>query len=333
MVSVTPDTGGNGAPGALRAPRLCGMTEARCAVVANPTKLDDDGAALVRSRLAEAGYPEPLWLETTADDPGRAMTEQALEAGAELVVAAGGDGTIRVVAAVLAGSDATMAIVPAGTGNLLARNLALPLDVAGAMDVAVGSEERSIDTVLLTVDGGEPDRFAVMAGTGLDAMIMGNVDDRLKKFIGPAAYFVSATKAIGRLPVPVHVTVDGKRHKRKAIICLVGSCGELTGGLELIPGAEPDDGLLYVYMAFPSRPTHWIKAFIRLVTRRPQKDDHVQVWPGRKVEVRLEQEDAYELDGDVVGHGRVLQAEVDPGSLRIRARAPHREPPAPTNPA
>ncbi|SER34684.1 diacylglycerol/lipid kinase family protein [Microlunatus flavus] len=296
----------------------------RCAVVANPTKLGDADAALVREGLAAAGCPEPLWLETSADDPGRSMTQQAVDAGVDLVIAAGGDGTIRLVAAGLAGTDIAMAIIPAGTGNLLARNLEIPLDVAGALSLALGDEERRIDTVVLRVDGGEPDRFAVMAGTGLDAMIMEGVDERLKKFIGPGAYFLSAAKALGRLPVPVQVTVDGKRHRRKAIITVIGNCGELTGDLELIPGAQPDDGQLYVYVAFPSRPTHWIKAFIRLVTRRPQKDDHVEVWAGRKVEIRLQAEDAYELDGDVEGEGTVLTGEVDPGSLRIRARPPHR---------
>jgi len=300
------------------------MIETRCAVVANPTKLDERGAELVRQRLAEAGYAEPLWLETSAEDPGRAMTKEAVDAGVDLVIAAGGDGTIRVVASGLAGTDVAMAIIPAGTGNLLARNLGLPLDVDGALDVALGSDERRIDTVVLSVDGGEPDRFAVIAGTGLDAMIMDNVDDRLKKFIGPGAYFIAATKAVGRLPVPVHLTIDGKRHKRNAVVCLLANCGQLPGNLGLIPDAEPDDGLMHVYVAYPTRVRHWLKAFFRLVTRRPQKDDHVQIWKGRRVEVRLQQVDAYQLDGDVEGQGTLLKAEVDPGSLRIRAAAAHR---------
>ena len=109
---------------------------ARCAVVANPTKLSDADADLVRARLTEAGYPEPLWLETTAEDPGRAMTAEAVEAGVDLVLAAGGDGTIRMVAAGLAGTDVAMAILPAGTGNLLARNLDLPLTVPGSPERA-----------------------------------------------------------------------------------------------------------------------------------------------------------------------------------------------------
>ena len=298
---------------------------ARCAVVVNPTKLDEAGGALVRRRIAEAGLGDPLWLETTEDDPGRGMTKQAVEAGVELVLAAGGDGTVRLVAAGLAGTDIPMAIVPAGTGNLLARNLELPLDAAGALDVALDGHERLVDTVVLTVDGGEPDRFAVMAGTGLDAMIMDGVDTRLKKFIGPGAYFLAAAKALGRLPVPVDLRVDGRHHRRNAIICVIGNCGELTGDLELIPGAQSDDGRLYLYVAFPSRPSHWVKALVRLLSRRPQKDDHVQVWSGREVEIRLRKRDAYEVDGDVEGEGTVLHARVDPGSLRIRARAPHRE--------
>lgn len=300
----------------------------RWAVVANPTKLSDVDAALVRERLAAEGH-DPLWLETTAEDPGRAMTKQALDAGVELVLAAGGDGTIRVVAAVLAGTDVAMGILPVGTGNLLARNLSIPLDVPGALEVALGEGERHIDTVVLTVDGGEPDRFAVIAGTGLDALIMDNVNDRLKKFIGPGAYFIAATKAIGHLPVPVQITVDGKRHRRNAVVCLLASCGQLPGDLGLIPDARPDDGIIHVYVAFPTRVSHWFKALVRLVTRRPQTDDHVRIWKGRRVEIKLRESDAYQLDGDVEGKGRVLVAEVDPGSLRIRAAALHRADEAP----
>lgn len=297
----------------------------RCAVVVNPTKLKDADCVIVRERLAQAGHPDPLWLETAADDSGRAMTAQAVAAGVDLVLAAGGDGTVRLVAAGLARTDVAMGIVPVGTGNLLARNLDIPLDVSGALDVALGQDERRIDTVVLTVDGGEHDRFAVMAGTGVDAMIMDGVDERLKKFIGPGAYFVSAAKAVGRLPEPVQVTIDGHRHRRNAIITLMGNCGRLTGELELIPGVQPDDGLVHLYVASPSRPSHFLKVLLRLVTRRPKKDDHVSVWSGKQVEIRLRHRDAYEVDGDVEGEGTVLRAEVDPGSLRIRAKALHRD--------
>ena len=99
----------------------------RCAVVVNPTKVSDGFHEAITGRLGEAGWAEPMWLETTEDDPGRSMTRSAREAGVDLVVAAGGDGTVRIVADGLAGSGIAMGIVPAGTANLLARNLGLPM--------------------------------------------------------------------------------------------------------------------------------------------------------------------------------------------------------------
>lgn len=156
-----------------------------------PHKVDDGFADRARARLAEAGYAEPLWLETTKDDPGVAMSEKAVRAGVELVLSAGGDGTVRAVVAGLAGTGIPLGIVPLGTGNLLARNLGLPLDTGAALSVACGRHTRQIDTVILQVDGGELQRFAVMAGTGLDAATMDDTDDRLKSAIGPAAYFLT----------------------------------------------------------------------------------------------------------------------------------------------
>ena len=290
----------------------------RCAVVCNPTKVSDAFRDLVTERTGAAGWAEPLWLETSADDPGRAMTRQALDAGVDLVIAAGGDGTVRVVADAMAGSGTTMAVVPAGTGNLLARNLDLPLEEAGALEVALAGRTRAIDLVELTVDGGRSEHFAVMAGVGVDATIMDEVDPTLKKKVGPAAYFVAAGKALGRLPVPMEVSVDGgRRHRRRAMTCLIGNVGKLPGGLVLMPDAQADDGRLDVYVASPLRVTHWLALVLRVVTRRGQRDDQVDSWQGGRVELQLRRPEAYQLDGDVVGEGRRLVAEVRPGALTV----------------
>lgn len=115
------------------------------AVVFNPVKVADDFRDTVSRRLSEAGWSEPLWLETAEDDPGRSMTAKAREAGVDLVLAAGGDGTVRVVADGLAGTSIALGVIPAGTGNLLARNLDLPLDEGAAVEVAfAGTPEPSI---------------------------------------------------------------------------------------------------------------------------------------------------------------------------------------------
>ncbi len=290
----------------------------RCAVVYNPTKISDGFRDLVSARASEAGWAEPLWLETSAEDPGRAMTREALDAGVDLVLAAGGDGTVRVVADVMAGSGVTMAIIPAGTGNLLARNLELPLDEAGALDVAVAGRTRNIDLVELKVDGGRAEHFAVMAGVGVDATIMDEVDPELKKKVGPAAYFVAASKALGRLPVPMEISVDGgRRHRRRAMTCLIGNVGKLPGGLVLMPDAEVDDGRLDVYVAAPLRVRHWLKLALRVVTRREQRDDKVDSWQAGRVVLTLRRPEAYQLDGDVVGEGRQLVAQIRPGALTV----------------
>ena len=290
----------------------------RCAVVVNPTKVSDGFQSLVEEKLASAGWPEPLWLETSAEDPGRAMTRQALDAGVDLVIGAGGDGTVRIVADGMAGSQVPMGVVAAGTANLLALNLELPTDESEALDVALARHTRDVDLIELTVDGGASEHFAVMAGIGIDAVIMDEVNPDLKAKIGSAAYFFAAGRALGRLPMRMDIRVDGgRRHRRHAMVCLIGNVGKVGGALVLIPEADPQDGLLDVYVASPHRLAHWLRLAVRLVTRRRQRDDQVDSWQGRRVEVRLSHPDNYQMDGDVAGECRTLVAEVKPGGLRL----------------
>jgi len=181
------------------------------------------------------------------------MTRQAVEEKVDLVIGAGGDGTIRYVADGLAHSGIPLGLVPAGTGNLLARNLDLPLEEVDAIEVALGGQVRQVDLVKITVDDRAPEHFAVMAGIGMDAMIMDETDEDLKDKVGSAAYFVAAGKALGRLPVRMTVQLDNNRPvRRHAMLCVIGNVGTLRGNLTLIPGASPDDGLLDLYIASPA---------------------------------------------------------------------------------
>ena len=294
----------------------------RCAIVANPVKVSDGFRGAVTEALREAGWAEPLWLETRENDPGRSMTATAVAEQVDLVIAAGGDGTVRVVADGLAGTGIPMGIVPEGTANLLSRNMGIPQNELEAIAVALTGQTRTIDLVKLSVDGQEGEHFAVMAGMGIDAMIMDETDPELKSKIGTGAYFVAAAKALGRLPVPMRIKVDNHRvHRRRAMICVVGNVSTLAGNLVLIPGAQPDDGLLDVYVASPHRFTQWFRVFVRLITRRRQNGDRVDQWRGRRVEVVLEQPDNYQLDGDVVGELRRLVAEIQPQALTVRVPA------------
>jgi diacylglycerol kinase (ATP) len=290
----------------------------RCAVIYNPTKVSDKFHALVEDSLQRNGWSSTLWLETSAEDPGRAMTRQAVAEQVDLVIGAGGDGTIRYVADGLAHTGIRMGLVPAGTGNLLARNLDLPLEEVEAIEVALGGQVRQMDLVRITVDDRAPEHFAVMAGIGIDAMIMDETDEDLKDKVGSAAYFVAAGKAVGRVPVRMTVQLDNNRPvRRHAMLCVIGNVGTLRGNLTLIPGASPDDGLLDLYIASPRRFRHWAKLALRLITRRPKKDDQVDQHMGKRVRIKIHGKDNYQLDGDVVGESTTLDAEIQPGALTI----------------
>jgi len=294
----------------------------RCAVIYNPTKVSDKFHALVEEGLQRNGWSNTLWLETSAEDPGRAMTRQAVAEQVDLVIAAGGDGTIRYVADGLAHTEIPMGLVPAGTGNLLARNLDLPLEEVEAIEIALSGQVRLIDLVRITVDDRAPEHFAVMAGIGVDAMIMDETNEDLKDKVGSAAYFVAAAKALGRLPVRLTVQLDNNRPvRRHAMLCVIGNVGTLRGNLTLIPGASPEDGLLDLYIASPRRFWHWVKVALRLITRRAKKDDQVDQHIGKTVRIVIDGKDDYQLDGDVVGESTTLFAEIQPGALAIRVPA------------
>ena len=290
----------------------------RCAVIYNPTKVSDQFRAVMEESLQRNDWGNTLWLETSVEDPGRAMTKQAAAEQVDLVIGAGGDGTIRYVADGLAHTGIPLGLVPAGTGNLLARNLDLPLEEADAIEVALDGQVRLVDLVRITVDDRPPEHFAVMAGIGVDAMMMDETDEDLKDNVGSAAYFVAAAKALGRLPVRMTVQLDNNRPvRRNAMLCVIGNVGRLRGNLTLIPGASPDDGLLDLYIASPRRFRHWVKLALRLITRRAKKDDQVDQHMGQKVRIIIDGKDNYQLDGDVAGESTTLFAEIQPGALAI----------------
>lgn len=301
-----------------------GGSSQRClAVIYNPVKVNDGLRDLINRRAKEDGWQDPWWLETAEDDPGRQMTEEARKANVDLVVAAGGDGTVRVVAAGLAGSGIPLGIVPQGTANLLARNLDIPLTDPEAVEIALGDTERSLDIVQIATDDNEPDRFAVMAGIGLDAAIMSNTDESLKAKIGSVAYVVAAVKQLSRRPRAVKVTVDdGKPLRRRAVITLVGNVGAIQGNVELLPGAEPDDGRLDVIVASPRRLRHWLAVGLRLITGKERPSDRIDNRVGHRVVVELDEPDDYQLDGDTLGQCRRLVAEIEPGALMIKVPEP-----------
>ena len=296
------------------------------AVVVNPTKFVDlePVRATITGVCTELGWAEPLWLETTEVDPGTGQTTDAVRAGADVVLACGGDGTVRTVAQVLAGTGVAMGLLPAGTGNLLARNLEMQLDdVAGATRIALTGDDRSVDVGRLLVDDEPEERtFLVMAGMGFDAAIMASTPEALKARVGALAYVIAGLRALKGQQTRVRLELDGApaRHRRIRTI-VVGNCGKLQGGLVLMPGAELDDGLLDVVAIAPEGIMGWLAVTGRVLTRRREGHRRVEHWQVRLVTITADSPQQAQLDGDPIGDARVMEFRADRGALVVRVPA------------
>lgn len=210
----------------------------RASVVFNPT-MPADRLEDLRDQLAARSL-KPEWRSTTEEDPGRGQTEAALETGSELIIACGGDGTVRACAESLVGTAVPLAIIPAGTGNLLARNLEIPMDFPAALDTALSGERLAIDTGLAN---GET--FTVMAGAGRDADIMENTSSEAKDRLGSLAYVIEAARHLKDKPIEASITIDGTEVAEGSwATILVTNVSRLQGGVDLFPGSTPTDGNL-----------------------------------------------------------------------------------------
>jgi YegS/Rv2252/BmrU family lipid kinase len=287
----------------------------RAAVVVNPTKMDDDEVfrKSVRQIMDDHGWDEPLWLETTPDDPGRGQAESAVSAGVDLVLACGGDGTVTACAEGVTGTGVPLAIIPMGTGNLLARNVGVPMGMDEALAVALGGVQQPIDAG--RVNG---TLFVVMAGLGLDAQMLNDTSDPLKKRLGWFAYAISAVRHLGDRPMRVTVSADGGRRRRmRASALVVGNVGWLRGGLPLLPDARPDDGMLDVVVLTAGGLTGWLAVAAGIVLRHSA---HGRIYRVQftKLQVTLDREQTWELDGEVMESTRQLTVVAQPGALLLR---------------
>jgi YegS/Rv2252/BmrU family lipid kinase len=286
-------------------------------LVVNPVKVDDASALLdrVAKRSAELGLPVPRLVPTSKEDPGEGQARDAAAGGADLVLVAGGDGTVRAAAQGLAHSGVPLGILPQGTGNLLARNLGIPQDDDEALEVALSGADRTLD--LGRLDDGMA--FAVMAGTGFDALMMREAPEGLKSVIGWPAYIVGGIRGLRHRRVHLRLRLDDEP-PREAVVrtVLVGNVGRLQGGLQLLPDAAPDDGALDVALVSPRSPADWVVLVVRGLTRRHKPDRRLELLRGRRIEVRTRRPEARQVDGELIDNGRGFTAEVDPAAFIVR---------------
>ncbi|OIJ67316.1 diacylglycerol kinase [Streptomyces mangrovisoli] len=304
-------------------------------VVVNPTVTDRSGRDALRRVLERHGHHEPRFVETTAEDPGGGQTARAVRDGAALVVVCGGDGTVRAAADALAGTGVPLAVVPCGTGNLLARNLHLPLSPADALDAALCGTPQRVDLGRIEGDGLAPTHFAAMSGAGLDAAMLqrANAAGRAKAVLGWPVYAIAALRVLRTRRMTVSLSLDGAPAlRRTARMVLIGNIGTVQGGLTLLPDARPDDARLDLLILDPRGPGGW-PAALRTLLRpgaavprdgsdargrtRGEGGAPVEFLTFRRAEFTFDAPQPRELDGDPVAAGRHLTAEVAPGALTM----------------
>jgi YegS/Rv2252/BmrU family lipid kinase len=285
----------------------------RVAVVAHAGKSVGGGLVELRRVLEQAGIPDPLWYEVPKSRKAPKQVKRALDEGAELIFAWGGDGTVQRCLDVLGGTGTPLAIVPAGTANLLASNLGIPGDIEGAVETGLRGAKRPIDLGRLN---GE--RFGVMAGAGLDAAMIRDADAGLKDRVGRIAYVWTGARNITEEPFEAKIKVDGATWFDDRTSCiLVGNVGSLFGGVEAFDDARPDDGMLELGVVTAESALEWARTIARTAVGTTARSPFVQMTRARSIEVKLDRKVLYQLDGGDREKVKSFEVDVEPAAVEI----------------
>lgn len=283
------------------------------AVIAHSGKTLGGGLAELRRVLEAEGITDPLWCEVPKSREAPVQVERLLKEGAELIFAWGGDGMVQRCVDVLAGSNASLAIIPAGTANLFASNLGIPKDIAEAVAVGLRGERRCLD-----VGRFNGERFAVMAGAGFDAAMIRSAGSGLKDRVGRAAYVWTGSQSLRMKPFRAEIKVDGVNwYKGKATCILFGNVGDLFGGVEVFDDARPDDGMLEVGVVSAEGVVQWARTMARTALGNATKSPFVQATKAHSVKVKLNRKVLYELDGGDRTKVKAFKVKVEAGAISL----------------
>jgi YegS/Rv2252/BmrU family lipid kinase len=288
-------------------------TPAPIAVVAHRKKSLGGGLGELRTALADEGAQDVLWYEVSKSRKAPKKVRKAIKAGADTVFVWGGDGMVQRCVDVLAGTETTVAIVPAGTANLLASNLGIPHDLREAVRLGFHGQRRSLDLGRLN---GE--HFAVMAGAGFDGALIADADGDLKGRLGKLSYVWAGLRHVNGAAPRVKVRLDGtKWFDGEASCVLLGNVGTITGGIRAFEDAEPDDGWLEVGVSTAQGAVDWVRTVGRMAVGRAGRSPFVRMTRAKRIDVKFAAPTTYELDGGARKPITRLKATVVPDAITV----------------
>jgi YegS/Rv2252/BmrU family lipid kinase len=283
------------------------------AVIAHAAKTFGGGLPQLRSELERQGVADPWWIEVAKSRYAPKQAKRALAEGAELIFVWGGDGTVQQCIDAIAGSDAALAILPAGTANLLATNLGIPQDIQEAVHIGLHGERCKLD-----VGRFNGERFAVMAGAGFDASMIQQADGSLKDRFGRMAYVWTGSQQLRAKPFKAKIEVDGVPWYAGAASCiLVGNVGRLFGGVEVFADARPDDGRLELGVVNADGVTDWLRTLARTAVGQAERSSLVQATSAKKIKVKLNRKVLYEVDGGDRAKVKSFTIKVQPAAVTV----------------
>ncbi len=284
------------------------------AVIAHSGKQLGGGLARLRDVLDGHGVTEPIWFEVPKSRKVPARVQEAIGLGADLIFLWGGDGTVQRGIDAAVGSPVTLAILPAGTANLLATNLGIPIDLDQAVEIGLHGANHTIDVGKMN---GE--HFAVMGGIGFDGLMIRDADAGLKDRFGRAAYVWTGARQIRNAPIKTKVRIDGHAWFDDDATCvLVANVGSIGGGIAAFEHATPDDGKLDVAVLTAHSPLQWLRTLVRATFGHVEKSPLVRMTQATKIKIETRKPLPYELDGGARPKTDTLRIEVVPHAVTIR---------------
>lgn len=316
---------------AADSPHKVNTAKQQVVFIYNPTKNGaDDAKTLISRSVSKANWPDPIFMQTTAEDPGYAMAASALEMKADVVLVGGGDGTVRAVGATLRHTDVPMGIIPLGTGNLLARNLHLDVtDIAGTVQIALFGHQRRIDSGLMELENGvtgatSKHSFMVIAGLGMDADVMNDTNDKLKEHVGWLAYSEAGLRHMAGRRKKVSIALDDEApQQRKVRSVMFANCGLLPGGIDFVPDALIDDGILDVVVVSPRSALGWVAMAGKVVFRHKNNLPVIDFYRSQKLVIRTVMPVETQIDGDPTGAATTVKVSVEPQAVLVRVASPN----------